>query len=184
MERDDIKEYALIERCKAGDRDAFAELVLPYRQKLYGYLIRMCGNKSQADDLFQETLLKVWQGIGTFRSGYRFSSWMFTLAHHVVIDEMRKRKAQKTVYMQNVPDQVDHNNPLQDVQDTENKKLILNVIDELPEQQRQVFLLRQHGDLTFKEIASVMDQSVNTVLSHMHYAVKKLQKTLKENNVI
>jgi RNA polymerase sigma-70 factor (ECF subfamily) len=129
--------------------------------------------------MFQETLIKVWKGLKKYNNQQKFSSWLFTIAHNVAIDFLRKRKSEKNILA------FDENNDLEsfkrpdeDFIKKERIEIINRSIESLSEKQKSVFLLRQHGELTFNEIAKTINEPLNTVISHMHYAVKKIKKQL------
>lgn len=178
-------EIKLIERCKNGDNTAFGPLVNNYKKQLYFYLWKICGDKMTAEDLFQETLIKVWKGMSRYNEENKFSSWFFSIAHNVAMDNHRKNKKRNNVMtMDDLPEQSDNVTPVTQLDASELKRLINSAVEELPVQQKRVFLLRQHGNMKFKEIANITGESLNTVLAHMNYAVKKLRKVIEVRNAV
>lgn len=174
-----LADRALIERCRRGDADAFAELVRPWRRRLMGYLSRACGDAAQADDLHQETLMRVWRGLPAYDDRQRFGSWLFTIAHHVTVDQARRR-AREPEHV--APAAIDRAAPAEAASELmagELARLLAEAIDQLPEKQRHVFLLRQHGTLKFREIAELTQEPLSTVLGHMSYATDKLQRVVR-----
>lgn len=178
-----MTENFLILKCKEGDGEAFRKLLLPYKDKLYGYLLRFCGNVDLADELFQDTLVRVWQGIKKYNEQKKFSSWLFTIAHNVAIDGLRKKKREQEITEAIKIEYAYSENIISD--EIENKELV-NKIEKyvmgLSEKQKRVFLLRQHGEFSFKEISEITNEPLNTVLSHMRYAIKKIKKQFDKNN--
>ena len=170
-------EKELIEKCVQNDSVAFEKLIQKYRPKLYSYLLRLCGDSMTADDLFQETVFNVWKGFSSYNEKNKFSSWLFSIAHNVAIDAIKSRavrnahvsSVEKTIYS-------DDNNPHKSYVEKESREMILSAVDTLPVKQKDVFLLRIHGGMQFKEIAELTKQPINTVLGHMHYAVSKIRK--------
>lgn len=176
-------EKELIERCRANDRTAFGGLINNYRKQLFSYLLRMCGDRMQAEDLFQETMIRVWKGISKYKEQNKFSSWLFSIAHNVTMDSIRSNKVrERLIHINENDDPGSVHNPHSEFVANEMKEIIMRSIDDLPDKQKQVFLLRQHSDMSFKEIASLTNEPLNTVLGHMHYAVSKLRKKLSEGN--
>lgn len=178
-------EILLIQKVMNGEANAFNILINNYRGKLFGYLLKFCGDKLTAEDLFQETLIKTWKGFKKYNEESKFSSWLFSIAHNVALDFLRKNKKQHQFVSDeeiiNSPQSINQENHF----DAEEMKLLINkVVNSLPEKQKNVFLLRQHGGLTFKEISEITKEPLNTVLSHMSYAVKKIKKVLRDNNAI
>lgn len=176
---DSLRERALIERFRSGDADAFADLVRPWHRRLVTYLARMCRDAAQVDDLLQDTLIRVWRGLPAYDDRRRFGSWLFTIAHHVTIDHLRRRGREpdeaETVNLE-VPAATD---PSVELMARELGQLLADAIEQLPERQRRVFLLRQHGTLKFREIAELTGEPLSTVLGHMSYATKKLQRIVR-----
>lgn len=178
-------EAEFIRRCQQGDGDAFAQLIQPYRQALYGYLLRTCGDREVAEDVFQETLIKVWRGLPRYAHSGRFQVWLFGIARRAAIDAARRRKVHAIVqYTETVPEQPALEDPADEFAAGELEHIVQQALQQMPEQQRQVFLLRQHSQMPFREIADLLGQPLNTVLSHMHYAVSRLRRLLKDHELI
>ena len=174
-------ERYLIEKSISGDKNAFANLISIYRRQLFSYILRRCGNRELAEDIFQDVLIKVWKSISKYKEREKFSSWLFSIAHNVTIDMYRKRGLKYEEHPNNIEIASNENIQMK-IENDERKELLENALHSLTEQQKEVLLLRQHGELKFKEIAEITKQPLNTVLSHMNYAVKKLKKILREEN--
>lgn len=181
-----LLEKQLISRCRNGDADAFALLIKQYKRPLFSYLLRLSGDRLTAEDLFQDTLIRVWKGMNMYSEQNRFSSWLFSIAHNIAVDSFRKKKLSINVKSSENIDTLgnDNNNPSHNVEYNETKNILAGALNALSDKQKNVFLLRQYGELSFKEIAETTGEPLNTVLSHMHYAVKKLRKILRDKNVI
>ncbi|KAA3618209.1 MAG: hypothetical protein DWQ05_09225 [Calditrichaeota bacterium] len=178
-------EYKLISQCWSGDGEAFARLIAKYKQQLLTFLWRMCGDKTQADDLFQETLVKAWRNMPNYDHRNKFAAWLFGIARNVAIDALRRKKIQARIqYTNELPEHTDFRDAASEIEAREMENHLLLAINSLPEKQREVFLLRQHSEMTFKEIARETKQPLNTVLGHMHYAVNKLKKAIRENDTL
>lgn len=181
----DNLEKTLIEKCQQGDSHAFAALVNSHRKNVLTYFWRNCGSTSEAEDMLQETLIKVWRALPRYRYEYRFTVWLFGIARNVLIDHLRRKKTRSVVrFTDEVPEQMETANPAFTLEAAEIQEKLEAAIERLPEKQREIFLLRQHSEMSFKEIAESTGQPLNTVLGHMHYAVKKLQIILREEHAI
>lgn len=177
-------EKILIRRCQQGDNKAFASLLKLYKKQLFIYLSRRCGNTDLAEDLFQETCIKIWKNIKKYKEKEKFGSWIFSIAYNVSVDDFRKRKLRRKDFIRKDLDLISNENEvIKNIEINDEKKLLSDSISRLSDIQREVFLLRQHGELTFKEISEILNQPLNTVLSHMNYAVKKLKRMLRKENV-
>jgi RNA polymerase sigma-70 factor (ECF subfamily) len=164
-----------------NDAAAFGKLIRDYRIQLFSYLLRLCGDRMMAEDLFQETLIKVWKGFKSYNEQNKFSSWLFSIAHNVAVDSIRKESAKPTFgSFDDVQTFASDNNPHNAFVEKETNELVMAAVDTLSEKQKQVFFLRQHSGMTFKEISKVTNQPLNTVLGHMHYAVTRIRKKLSK----
>lgn len=176
-------EAQLVQNCKDGDTNAFSKLINIYRTRLFTYLLRLSRDRMTAEDLLQDTLIKVWKGIKNYNEQQKFSSWLFTIAHNVAIDALRTKRLKNIAT--SINDEVETTSgitPHTELVAAETRFALEKVVETLPENQKWVFLLRQHSGMPFKEIAIVMNQPLNTVLSQMHYAVRKLKESLRERN--
>ena len=179
----DYLESILIKRCQDREAEAFAPLINMYEQQLFSYLIRRTGNRETAEDLFQEILIKIWRSFPKYQKKEKFGSWVFSIAHNLTVDSFRKKKVRSIVSQTEDLEEIPHtDNPVEKVEKDEQRKMLSNALSQLSEKQKEVFLLRQHGEMTFKEIAAFTNQPINTVLSHMNYAVKKLKRVLRKEN--
>jgi len=178
-------EEILILKSKNGDSNAFGLLIKNYKSQLYGYLRKFDEDKSIADDMMQETLIKVWKAFPNYSNQNKFASWLFTIAHNVALDFNKSKKNRSKIFQQNeIEFQTKDKNPCVQLENKELKEVIISCVNSLPEKQKHVFLLRQNGGLSFKEISQITDEPINTVLGHMHYATKKIRKILRDKNVI
>jgi RNA polymerase sigma-70 factor (ECF subfamily) len=193
-ERGDASDEMLMVRYQRGDRDAFAELVGRYKVPIYNFAYRHVGLPSAAEDVTQEAFLRVVQNAAEFKHEARFSTWLYTIARNLCIDMLRKRRHRKHPSLDQPTGSGDEGRTLMDgVNDPHHSadaertavsaevlKCIATAVQELPEDQREVFLLREVANLPFKEIASVTGVGENTVKSRMRYALERLQMALSE----
>ncbi len=167
-----------------GESAAFGPLIKLYRQRILSYLFKLCGNKDLTEDLFQETLIKIWRGLKNYKDQNKFSSWIFSIAHNTAMDKLRMNNREKDIYeISDMEFPSSASDPYSELVGSETGEIISRAVDRLSLKQREVFLLRIHGGMTFKEISEITGESLNTVLSHMNYSVKKLRKMLRFQNV-
>lgn len=176
---DMITDRALIDAHLDGNEAAFAELYERYRLPLYSYLNRMAaGRTALADDLYQQTWIRVIDSLPRYSHQQKFISWLLRIAHNLAVDHFRReRRAEHVELGEHIPcagdaPDAEHNR-------RQMEEALVTAIDTLSPEQREVLELRRQG-LSFKEIAEIERVSINTVLGRMHYAVKKLQKLLAE----
>ncbi len=179
----------LIERYLAGDTDALSILVEKYRRPLYGYVHNMTGGNEDADEIFQETWFRAMRKLPRFRHD-NFFGWLARIAHNLVIDRARRRKPGFSLDEEAYDDSADSRganfagktaSPRENIANLELAGRIRRAVEELPPEQREVFLLREEADLPFKEIARIQHTSINTALARMQYALRKLREVLKND---
>ncbi len=173
-----------------GDQKAFAELVNRYGKLLLGYLVRISGSREQAEDMFQETFLRVHSKATTFREGSKFKPWLFRIATNISIDGIRKSKRRPvTVPLEGHGDNpgaesdiLPSRSPLPDdgAMASERKQIVQGAINALPTRQRAALVLSYYHGLTHKEIAEAMQCAPGTVKTHLSRALVALAKLLPD----
>ncbi|MFQ5769321.1 MAG: RNA polymerase sigma factor [bacterium] len=170
-----------------GDVQAFALLFRKYQNSIYQFISQMVGNGTLANDLFQETFIRIIQKGFQFQETSNFKAWLFKVANNICIDFLRKRNRERKLFQPiqisesgNGRDLDSNSSPELDLIRKEETKLLWRALKKLPLEQRQVFLLRLESNLTFREIALIVDRSINTILGQMRYAILNLRKQLKE----
>jgi RNA polymerase sigma-70 factor (ECF subfamily) len=176
----------------AGDPAAFCELVRRHGDGVLGYLFRMTGNRSQAEDLFQETFKRVHEKAHTFRGGC-FKSWLFTIATRAAID-CRRRKRLTVVSLDHADDCDEQNlsqagvlvddsatDPADELVKEEQKQQVREAIDMLPVKQRATLILAYYQQLSYTEVAQVMGCSIGTVKTQMSRALAALASRLPDS---
>ncbi len=165
-----------------GDAEALCALVDKYRRPLFGFILHMTDGKDDAEEIFQEVWIKAIQALPRYQHRRRFAGWLFKITHRVIIDRIRRRKPvmsfQDISDNLNRPETAERVTPFSALADNEVGREIRNAVAALPVEQREVFLLRMESDLSFKEIASIQQISINTALARMTYALGKLRERL------
>jgi RNA polymerase sigma-70 factor (ECF subfamily) len=169
---------------RKGSAAALEELVGRYQGRLHGYLRAMTGSQADADDLFQETWMRVIRNPGSFRGG-AFNAWLWRIARNLLVDRLRRRKPvvslddttpEGTSYAALTP--TTEAGPHEEAVSAEIGRRIAAAVDRLPPDQRDVFLLRTQAGLSFAEIAQLRRVPLNTALGRMHYAIQRLRQDL------
>lgn len=174
----------LIRAYLKGDEHAFEQLYHRYRTMLYGYLNNMLQNNSaEVDEVFSETWTRVIDKLPGYRDDGKFSAWLFRVAKNIFIDRLRRFHPERFTAIddENMPELPDDNalSPDRELGATDTGKAILAALAQLPDEQKEVFLLREQ-EFSFKEIAEIQQCSLNTVLSRMRYAIKALRTFLSD----
>ena len=187
-----LSDQVLLNRYLSGDRSAISQLIDRHSKRVRDYIRMMVKDHDVADDILQETLIKAVRVIdeGRYADTGKFLSWVLRIAHNQVIDYFRSQKSQRTVSEsdagynvlgtlrfaeRNVEDRMISEQIEADVR---------RMIDSLPEEQREVVMMRFYAGMSFQEIADQTEVSINTALGRMRYALINLRKMIKENNVI
>lgn len=181
----------LIERYQDGDVHSFELLIGRYQKQVYSYILTLVKDKQLADDVFQDTFVKVIQTIKSkgYKDDGRFVQFAMRIAHNLVIDHFRKENRIPTVesssedynYIDNVPI-TDHSVEQGMVVDQIYSDLH-RMITFLPDEQREVLRMRIFDDMSFKDIADITNVSINTALGRMRYALINLRKMMVANNM-
>ena len=186
-----MNDQELVQAYIKGDQSAIESLINRHRSKVYTYILLTIKNQQLAEDLFQETFIKVIQSLrgGKYRDNGRFLSWVIRIAHNLIIDHFRKEKQMNSVSNDDTEVDLFNSKKLSDdniedvIINSQIKLEIRTLINELPGDQREVVLLRHYGGLSFKEIADQTDVSINTALGRMRYALINLRKLIEEKNL-
>ena len=186
-----VNDQDLVQAYIKGDQSSIETLINRHRSKVYTYILLTIKNQPLAEDLFQETFIKVIQSLraGKYRDNGRFLSWVIRIAHNLIIDHFRKEKQMNSVSNDDSEVDLFNSKKLSDdniedlIVNNQIKAEIRTLINELPDDQKEVVLLRHYGELSFKEIADQTDVSINTALGRMRYALINLRKLIKEKDL-
>ncbi len=189
---DPTLEKELIRSYLEGNLSSLQKLIKKYENRLFSYIFMLVKDKQLADDIFQETFIKV---INTLKSGRyndegKFIQWVMRIAHNLVIDHFRKSK--KVSYVDNRYDESDVFDNLFIADQSVEDKMVLsqiykdvkNLMNNLADDQREVLYLRCYAGLSFKEIADQTNVSINTALGRMRYALINIRKMIEEKNLV
>ncbi|MDR2578310.1 MAG: sigma-70 family RNA polymerase sigma factor [Chitinispirillales bacterium] len=168
----------------SGDSKGFSGLYERYRSRVFGFLLRMTGDREIAEDMLQEAFLAALRNADHFDRSRSFLSWLFGIAHKRVIDYYRHAKVE-TDHIGDTGGSVGSRFDSQE-QDLSNKHLralVNEAVAQLEPSQREVFLLRELGGVPFKEIAEMMDCPINTALGRMRLALRNMRKELKKRGI-
>ena len=191
MNAQPVTDQELIGRYLAGDQSSLEILIRRHKNRIFAYILMIVKEKELAEDLFQDTFIKV---INTIRSGSykeegKFIQWAMRIAHNLIIDHFRKAKRIPTIENRDDFDIFEKVRiPVESIEEriiTEQiHQDVKKLIDYLPKEQREVLVMRHYGDMSFKDIAEVTNVSINTALGRMRYALINLRKLVDEKNII
>ena len=175
-----------------GNDKAFDELLSRYQGKIFNYILFIVRNQELAEDIFQETFVKVIVTMqqGRYTADGKFGAWITRIAHNLVIDSFRQERSENTISndetevdLLNDADLCDDNVEMQMIND-QTLIDVRRLVDALPDNQREVVYMRYYQDLSFKEIAEIVGVSINTALGRMRYALLNMRKIAEEKHIV
>ena len=186
-----ITDYELIQRFIKGEQCCFEKLIYRHKNKVFAYISLYIRDQALAEDIFQDTFLKVIQSVksGKYSDNGKFISWVMRIAHNLIIDHFRRIKQMNTISNDNYESDLFNSKSFAEdnVEDNMIKRQIQKdiraMISHLPDDQREVVILRHYAGLSFKEIADITDVSINTALGRMRYALINMRRIMTEKNI-
>mgnify|MGYP000723159389 CR=1 FL=1 len=191
-----LSDQHLLNNYRSGDQSAISKLIERHKRRVRDYIYMMVKDNDAADDIFQETFIKVIRVIdeGRYTDNGKFLSWVLRIAHNQVIDHFRAQRQNKTVTEaeagydvlgslrfaeRNVEDAM-----VSEQISSQIESDVRNLIELLPEEQREVVMMRYYSGMSFKEIAEQTGVSINTALGRMRYALINLRRMIREKELI
>lgn len=169
--RQPLDDRKVIERVLKGDTEAFNLLVRQWEKPIYNFILRMIGDRDQAMDLCQDTFLKAYRELDALKDLDRFAAWLYRIAHNTCFSTIRRNYGKTWVELD--PDRNPTRMPLED------RLAVQKALQFLPEEQREVVVLKVFHDLKFEEIAAVQNAPVSTVKSRLYMGFEKLRSILE-----
>ena len=187
-----LSDNDLVQRFIGGDQYSLEILIRRHKGRVFSYILLIVKKQELAEDIFQETFIKVIRSLkkGRYTENGKFVSWVLRISHNLIIDHFRKEKLKGTISNDSLD--IDIFNSQRFSEDTIEDQMVntqilsefKDLIKELPEDQQQVIIMRHYLDLSFKEIAEQTDVSINTALGRMRYALINLRKLVEKKNLI
>lgn len=185
-----MTEQELVSAARAGDQQAFEQLVLDNQNRIYSLAVRLTGDREEGLDLAQEAFVKAWQGLASFQGESSFATWIYRLATNVCIDYLRKQKRRRQVESELSLDDEEaawsepadwSQDPHRQLERAEQGRALARGLEALPEQQRQILVLRELSGLSYQEIAQKLELDLGTVKSRIARGRMALRKILAED---
>ena len=187
-----ISDKELINRYLSGNEQSLEKLIHRHKRKVFAYIMMIVKDDQLADDIFQDTFIKV---INTIRSGAykeegKFIQWVMRIAHNLIIDHFRRAK--RIPVINNNSDEFDIFDMVRITDPSIEEQIITDqihsdlrlLIELLPSEQKEVLMMRHYANMSFKDIAEATDVSINTALGRMRYALINLRKIIREKNLV
>lgn len=186
-----VSDQQLVASYRKGNQSAFAELLNRHKDRLYTTIFLLVKDEVLAEDLFQDTFIKVIETLkqGKYAEEGKFLPWVLRIAHNLCIDYFRRTSRMPRIVTHDGVDifsilRFADESSVDAMEQQETAITMRELIAQLPEEQRDVLVLRHYADLSFKEIASITDVSINTALGRMRYALLNMRKMIVEQQII
>jgi len=191
MKQLEIADNELINEFISGNQQAIETLIKRHKRKVFTYILMVVRNREVAEDIFQETFIKVFKSIseGKYTDDGKFIAWIMRIAHNLIIDNVRREKRLKTISSDDYEydifnhkkysEQYKEQSVIKEEVETDLKR----IVNELPDVQKQVVIMRHFMDMSFKEIAEETGVSINTALGRMRYAIINMRKIIDEKKI-
>ena len=190
-----MTDAALIHKFLNGDTGAFNTLVWRWEKPLFNFIYRNLGEQDAAKDVCQTVFIRTFKELKRLRDPDKFSSWIYRIAHNLCKDEFKRRKRHRVVYLDEMSNNEDHAQSIRHVPDMSQQtpedichheqvgEILKEMLQELPEEQRIVVVMKQYQGLKFTEIAAILNQPVNTIKSRLYYGLRALRKMLEASEL-
>jgi len=191
MESKTILDSVLVNNYINGHEKSLEILIIRHKQRIFSFILSKVSDREVAEDIFQDTFIKVINTLkrGAYNEEGKFLPWVMRISHNLIIDHFRRNKRLPKFNntddfdifdvlsdeMLSVENQIIKNQILEDVQ---------KLVEELPDDQKEVLVMRMYKDMSFKEIAENTGVSINTALGRMRYALINLRKLIEKHNII
>ena len=181
----------LVKNYVAGDESALSALINRHQSKIYGFIYSKISDRDITDDIFQDTFIKVIKTLksNSYNEEGKFLPWVMRIAHNLIIDHFRRNK--KMPMFRETEDfsifsiMTDNSMTIENQMITDQvEKDLKKIIEELPQDQKEVLIMRIYQDLSFKEISELTGVSINTALGRMRYALMNLRKVIEKHQII
>ncbi|MBK8599891.1 MAG: sigma-70 family RNA polymerase sigma factor [Flavobacterium sp.] len=186
-----IPDALLVKNYVAGDETALATLINRHQSKIYGFIYSKISDRDLSDDIFQDTFIKVIKTLksNSYNEEGKFLPWVMRIAHNLIIDHFRRNKKmpmyRETEEFSIFSIMTDHSLGAENQMISEQvEKDLKRLIEELPNDQKEVLVMRIYQDLSFKEISELTGVSINTALGRMRYALMNLRKVIEKHQII
>jgi RNA polymerase sigma-70 factor, ECF subfamily len=186
---DPERDLRLMLRVKAGDEEAFAELVEIHQHRVVGTCARMLGDDAEAEDVAQQVFVRIWKSAGRWEPTAKFTTWLYTILRNLVFNECRRRSRHPARSLDAAIEDDERPQQFEDggvkspdtlLLDIEMQEAIARAIEELPETQRMAVVLRRYEDVSYEEIAKVLELTVPAVKSVLFRARTELREKLRK----
>ena len=182
-----LSDEQLVEAVQCGDASAYGVLVERWERKIKGAIYRVLGSDEEASDLAQEAFLKAYRGLASFKREARFSSWLYQIALNLCRDRLRRQRGRQLLSLEEMTEEgglrptAAGPSALDLVEARDLSRIVAQAVAELPEEQREVIVLKEYQELTFLQVAEILDLPVSTVKTRLYRGLGLLRRSLERH---
>lgn len=177
----------LVKEFRRGDVQAFNKLVERWQRRIHRLAYRYFASHDEAMEITQKTFIRAYKKLNTLDDIEKFSSWIYRIANNLCLDETKRAGRRRSASLETLTSEPLTKNIMADPERSllqrELGKILQHALKQLPEEQRIVVILKEYEDLTFREVAEILEEPENTVKSRMYYGLKKLKKIFDQWNI-
>ncbi len=183
------EEHVWLEQARQGDREAFGKLIGAYQTPVFNLAYRMLGNADEAEQAAQEAFIRAWTRLDGYNPAHKFSTWLLSITSNYCIDQIRKRRALLLSLDEPLPSHPAlmserDSGPEAKVVESEQQVVVQNLLETLPADYRQAVVLRYWYDMSYEEIAEVMETTVSAIKSRLFRARRQLARAGTQMGII
>jgi RNA polymerase sigma-70 factor, ECF subfamily len=179
-----LTDIQIIERVRNGETNLFSELVLRYQNKIFAYVYKIVNHKEEAEDIVQESFIKVYKNLNSFDADRKFSSWLYRISHNEAINYLKKNRKGNTLYYEG--DEFLMNSLrvdkdfIHDLIIGEDDKMLKSALEKLPDKYKEVIILKYLEEKSYEEISEILQKPVSTVGTLINRAKSQLKNLLNK----
>ena len=176
-------DFELIRKFNDGDESSFNKIVNKYKDKIYWHARRMTGNHLDADEIVQEVLFVVYKNLKGFKFKSSLYTWIYKITSTRSLNYLKRRKIKEVLSLEDQSEKLYKNSDdiLENIEVKEKLEMVNKVLQKLPSKQREIFILRNYENLSYKEISDITGKSIGALKSNYFHSIKKIIEMMKEN---
>lgn len=176
-------DFELVKRFVNGDESSFNKIIDKYKDKIYWHARRMTGNHLDADEIVQEVLIVIYKNLKNFRFKSSLYTWIYKITSTRSLNFLKRRKIKEFLSLEDQSEKLrkDSNDIIDNIEIKEKLEMVDKVLQKLPSKQREIFILRNYENLTYKEISEITGKSIGALKSNYFHSIRKIIEEIKEN---
>ncbi len=176
-------DFELVKKFIDGDESSFNKIINKYKDKIYWHARRMTGNHLDADEIVQEVLFVIYKNLKNFQFKSSLYTWIYKITSTRSLNFLKRRKVKELLSLEDQSEKLQKSSAdiLNNIELKEKLEMVHKVLQKLPAKQREIFILRNYEDLTYKEISDITGKSIGALKSNYFHSIKKIIEMMKKN---